>query len=48
MVSRSLAVAYYRFSYEYQRAEYQAKSAKVRMWAGEFQKPWDGRKGWRK
>ena len=44
MVSRGLAVAYYRFSYEYQRAEHGAKSAKLGMWAGEFQKPWDWRK----
>jgi len=44
MVSRGLAVAYNRYSYEYQRAEYAAKSAKVGMWAGEFQKPWDWRK----
>jgi endonuclease YncB( thermonuclease family) len=48
MVSRGLAVAYYRFSYEYQRAEYQAKSAKAGMWAGEFQNPWDWRKGQRR
>ena len=46
MVSRGLAVAYYRFSYEYERAEHLAKSAKVGMWAGEFQKPWDWRRGW--
>ena len=45
MVSRGLAVAYYRFSYEYERAEHKAKSAKAGMWAGEFQKPWDWRKG---
>ena len=44
MVSRGHAVAYYRFSYEYQRAEHGAKSAKAGMWAGEFQKPWDWRK----
>ena len=36
MVSRGLAVAYTRYSYEYQRAECQAKSAKLGMWAGEF------------
>ncbi len=45
MVSRGLAVAYYRFSYEYERAEHKAKSAKLGMWAGEFQKPWDWRRG---
>lgn len=44
MVSRGLAVAYYQYSYEYQRAEHGAKSAKVGMWVGEFQKPWDWRK----
>ena len=48
MVSRGLAVAYTRYSYEYQRAEHQAKSAKLGMWAGEFQKPWDWRKGHRR
>jgi endonuclease YncB( thermonuclease family) len=48
MVSRGLAVAYYRFSYEYERAEHKAKSAKLGMWAGEFAKPWDWRKGRRK
>ena len=48
MVSRGLAVAYYQYSYEYQRAEHQAKSAKLGMWAGEFQKPWDWRKERRK
>ena len=45
MVSRGLAVAYYRFSYEYERAEHRAKSTKAGMWAGEFQKPWDWRRG---
>ena len=48
MVSRGLAVAYYQYSYEYQRAEQGAKAAKLGMWAGEFQKPWDWRKGQRK
>ena len=45
MVSRGLAVAYYRFSYEYERAEHRAKSAKVGLWAGDFEKPWDWRAG---
>ena len=48
MVSHGHAVAYYRFSHKYVWAENRARLAKLGMWAGEFQKPWDWRKDKRK
>ena len=44
MVSRGLAVAYTRYSYEYLWAETKARFAGVGMWAGEFQRPEDWRR----
>ncbi len=44
MVSRGLAIAYYRYSDEYQQAELEARLAKQGMWAGEFIKPWNWRR----
>ncbi len=39
------AVAYYLYSYEYTRAENNAKSERLGIWAGEFVYPWDWRRG---
>ncbi len=48
MVSQGWAVAYYRYSNYYSRAEQRAKSARRGIWAGEFEKPWEWRKQRRK
>ncbi len=48
MVSRGWAVAYYLYSYDYNRAEQRAKSARRGVWSGEFEKPWQWRKRRRK
>ncbi len=45
MVAHGWAVAYYLFSYEYSRAEQRAKSARRGIWASEFVKPWEWRRG---
>ena len=45
MVANGWAVAYYLFSYEYSRAEHRAKSARRGIWASEFIKPWEWRRG---
>ncbi len=45
MVARGWAVAYYQFSYEYSRAEHRAESARRGIWASEFVKPWEWRRG---
>ncbi len=45
MVAQGWAVAYYLFSYEYSRAEHRAESARRGIWAGEFVKPWEWRRG---
>ena len=45
MVANGWAVAYVYFSYEYSRAEQRAKSAQQGIWAGEFEMPWEWRKG---
>ncbi len=45
MVSQGWAVAYYLYSYEYSRAEQRARSARRGIWAGEFEKPWEWRRG---
>ncbi len=45
MVANGWAVAYYLFSYDYSRAEHRAKSARRGIWASEFIKPWEWRRG---
>ncbi len=45
MVANGWAVAYYLYSYEYSRAEHRAKSARRGIWASEFVKPWEWRRG---
>ena len=45
MVAQGWAVAYYLFSYEYSRAEHRAESARRGIWASEFVKPWESRRG---
>ncbi len=45
MVAQGWAVAYYLFSYEYSRAEHRAESAQRGIWASEFVKPWEWRRG---
>ena len=45
LVANGWAVAYYLFSYEYSRAEHRAKAARRRIWASEFVKPWEWRRG---
>ncbi len=45
MVAQGWAVAYYLSSYEYSRAEHRAESARRGIWAGEFMKPWEWRRG---
>ncbi len=45
MVSHGWAVAYYRYSYEYERAERHAKTRRLGIWASEFELPWEWR--WR-
>ncbi len=44
-VAQGWAVAYYLFSYEYSRAEHRAESARRGIWASEFVKPWEWRRG---
>ena len=45
MVSRGWAVAFRKYSQEYISEEQSAKQAKIGMWVGEFQMPWDWRHG---
>ncbi len=45
LVTNGWAVAYYLYSYEYSRAEHRAKSARRGIWAGQFVKPWEWRRG---
>ena len=45
MVAQGWAVAYYLFSYEYSRAEHRAESVRRGIWASEFVKPWEWRRG---
>ncbi len=45
LVANGWAVAYYLYSYEYSRAEHRAESARRGIWAGEFVKPWEWRRG---
>ena len=45
MVRQGWALAYRRYSKDYVSAEKEALEAKRGMWAGEFEKPWDWRRG---
>ncbi len=45
MVANGWAVAYYLYSYEYSRAEHRAKMARRGIWASEFIRPWEWRRG---
>jgi endonuclease YncB( thermonuclease family) len=44
MVEEGYAVAYRRYSQAYAAQEEEAKAANRRLWAGQFQMPWDWRK----
>jgi endonuclease YncB( thermonuclease family) len=44
MLSNGWAVSHYLYSYEYSRAEQQAKSARRGIWASTFEKPWEWRR----
>ncbi len=44
LVSRGWAVAYYQYSYEYERAEHHAKTRRLGIWASEFELPWEWRR----
>ncbi len=44
MVSHGWAVAYYQYSYEYERAEHYAKTRRLGIWASEFERPWEWRR----
>ncbi len=44
MVSHGWAVAYYQYSYEYERAEHYAKTRRLGIWASEFELPWKWRR----
>ena len=45
MVSRGLALAYRRYSLDYTDTEADAQAARRGIWAGEFVKPWEWRRG---
>ncbi len=45
MVSRGLALAYRRYSLDYADAEAETQAARRGIWAGEFVKPWEWRRG---
>ncbi len=45
MVSQGLALAYRRYSLDYVDEEADAKAARRGIWAGEFVKPWEWRRG---
>ncbi len=45
MVSEGLALAYRRYSLDYIDQEAEAQAAQRGLWAGEFVKPWDWRRG---
>ncbi len=44
MVFHGWAVAYYQYSYEYERAEHHAKTRRLGIWASEFELPWEWRR----
>ncbi len=45
MVSQGLALAYRRYSLDYVDEEADAQAARRGVWAGEFVKPWEWRRG---
>ena len=45
MVSQGLALAYGRYSLDYVEEEAAAQAARRGIWAGEFVKPWEWRRG---
>ncbi len=45
MVSEGLALAYRRYSLDYVDQEADARAARRGIWAGEFVKPWEWRRG---
>ncbi len=45
MVLQGLALAYRRYSLDYTDMEAEAQSARRGIWAGEFVKPWEWRRG---
>ncbi len=45
MVSEGLALAYRRYSLDYTGQEAEAQAARRGIWAGEFVKPWEWRRG---
>ncbi len=45
MVSQGLALAYRRYSLDYVDEEADARAARRGIWAGEFVKPWEWRRG---
>ena len=45
MVLQGLAVAYRRYSHDYVDQEAEARAARRGIWAGEFVKPWEWRRG---
>ncbi len=45
MVSEGLALAYRRYSLDYVDEEADAQAARRGLWAGEFMKPWEWRRG---
>ncbi len=45
MVQLGLALAYRRYSLDYVDEEADAQAARLGIWAGEFVKPWEWRRG---
>ncbi len=45
MVQQGLALAYRRYSHDYVDEEADARAARSRIWAGEFVRPWEWRRG---
>ncbi len=45
MVQQGLALAYRRYSLDYVDEEAEAQAARRGIWAGEFVKPWEWRRG---
>jgi endonuclease YncB( thermonuclease family) len=47
MVAQGWALAYRHYSLDYVGQERRAESAKAGMWQGQFQPPWEWRRGMR-
>ncbi len=45
MVQQGLALAYRRYSHDYVNEEAEARAARRGIWASEFVKPWEWRRG---